>query len=166
MVSPLKNILNSQTVVMFTLGLLPLVGVLATPTPVRAQQRPAITTQDDRILVHSMIKSSLISLNHANQARDYSFLRKLASSDFQRRNVEEELTRIFRPIRDANIDFSVITEYDPVFLSVPALDERNNLVVTGYFPTTPRIDFEMTYQFVNGAFRVDTLSLGIRATAL
>ncbi|WP_143596769.1 hypothetical protein [Synechococcus sp. BDU 130192] len=168
MVSPLKNNSVLQAFVVLTLGLMPLTTPQAFLTPVLAQSdvaqtRAAITTENDRIFVHSLIKSSLLSLNQANQTQDYSVLRKLGSPGFQMKNTEQDLSRIFRSTREANLDFTAVTEYEPTFTSQPMLDEDNNLLVTGYFPTQPQINFELAYQLINGTFRIDTLTIGIGA---
>lgn len=132
------------------------------PTESQPQLRLAITNENDRIFVNTLIKSSLISLNQANQTNNYSVVRALGSPGFQNNNSEQDLSSIFTGIREAGLDFSAISEYEPVFTSDPVLDESNNLLVQGRFPTNPNIEFNLLYQLVNGQFRVDTLTVGIQ----
>lgn len=129
-----------------------------------SQMRPAITTDNDRILVHSLIKSSLLSLNQANQTGNYSVLRALGSPGFQTNNSEDGLAQIFQEIKNVNLDFSAIAEFQPVFDAEPSLDDQNTLRATGYFPTTPRIEFDLAYQLINGQFVIDVLTVGIMPT--
>lgn len=132
------------------------------PTEIQPQLRLAITNENDRIFVNTLIKSSLISLNQANQTNNYSVVRALGSPGFQSNNSEEDLEAIFTDIREAGLDFSAISEYEPIFTSDPVLDESNNLLVQGRFPTNPNIEFNLLYQLVNGQFRIDTLTVGIQ----
>lgn len=126
--------------------------------------RPAITTENDRILVYSLVKSTLLSLNQANQTNNYSVLRALGSPEFQMNNTDDGLAEIFRGIKDSNLDFAAIVEFQPVFTVEPSLDSQNSLRVKGYFPTTPNIEFDLLYQLVNGRFLVDVLTVGIAPT--
>lgn len=129
---------------------------------IQPQLRLAITNENDRIFINTLIKSSLISLNQANQTNNYSVVRALGSPGFQNNNSEQDLSSIFTGIREAGLDFSAISEYEPVFTSDPVLDESNNLLVQGRFPTNPNIEFSLLYQLVNGQFRIDTITVGIQ----
>lgn len=157
----------NKALVVLALGFSSFVMPLAFLKPLYAQSvaesqiRPAITTDNDRILVHSLIKSSILSLNQANQTGNYSVLRELGSPEFQANNTNEDLALIFKEIRETGLDFAAIVEYNPIFDIEPTLDDQNNLRVMGYFSTFPKIEFDLGYQLVNGRFVVDVFTVGI-----
>ncbi|MGB2925255.1 MAG: hypothetical protein WBB82_08140 [Limnothrix sp.] len=128
-------------------------------------RRPAITSDEDRVFVSTLIKSSLIALNQANQTNNYSVLRSLGSPAFQSNNTSDDLMTVFAGVRNAKLDFSAVVEYEPIFVLEPVLDGFNNLSVQGYFLTNPKIEFELLYQLVNGEFRIDLLTIGIVPTS-
>ncbi|NJN72017.1 MAG: hypothetical protein HC799_03975 [Limnothrix sp. RL_2_0] len=169
-----KNILRNKYLVKQRLLAIMSLGLFSVAVPAsvvlaqtqsgesQSQLRLAITNENDRIFVNTLIKSSLISLNQANQTNNYSVVRALGSPGFQNNNSEQDLRDIFTGIREAGLDFSAISEYEPLFSSDPVLDESNSLLVQGHFPTNPNIEFNLLYQLVNGQFRVDTFTVGIQ----
>lgn len=134
---------------------------LKAQTVAEVESRPAITTENDRLLLNSLIKSSLVALNQANLTNNYSVLRELSSPAFQDNNTNEDLRSIFAGIREANLDFAAIVEYEAVFETEPTLDSQSNLYVKGYFPTSPRIEFEFLYQLIDSKFLIDVFSVSI-----
>ncbi len=157
----------SQTLPIVALGAMSLSIFCLSVSPLRAQPipeqefRPAITTENDKTFLRSLITSSLIALNQANSTNNYSVLRELSSPTFQANNSNEDLQEIFAEIRNSNLDFSAIVNYEPVFEAEPVLDSQNNLLVKGYFPAALKIEFDFVYQLIDGNFVIDVFSVSI-----
>ena len=59
------------------------------PPPQQTQQQPAMPVSTEQALY--LIRSTLLTLNDANQSGNYTVLRDLAAPDFQARNTAADL---------------------------------------------------------------------------
>lgn len=142
--------LNSQAIAQST-----------TTTPqIPPKQRPAIANERDQKLIHALVKTSLIAVNQGNLTGNYSVLRDLGNAAFLQKNTSADLAVLFASFRRNNIDFSNIVELTPIFTQVPIITEQNIVRTTGYFPTTPNLQFDIIYQLVGNRYRIDSISVG------
>lgn len=65
-------------------NLMPLAPAYA-QTETQTNLRPAVQTEGDRLLLLSLLESTLIAVNNANLTGNYSVLKELASPTFQAR---------------------------------------------------------------------------------
>ena len=128
-----------------------------TATP---KQRPAIANERDQKFIHSLVKTTLIAVNQGNLTGNYSVLRDLGNLAFFQKNTSADLAVLFANFRRNNVDFSGIVELTPIFTQIPIITEQNIVRATGYFPTTPNIQFDIIYQFVGNRYRIDSISVG------
>ena len=129
----------------------------ANPT---TKQRPAIANERDQKFIHALVKTSLIAVNQGNLTGNYSVLRDLGDPTFIQKNTTADLAVLFANFRRNNVDFSGIVELTPIFTQVPIITEKNIFRTTGYFPTTPNIQFDIIYQLVGNRYRIDSISVG------
>lgn len=132
---------------------------IAQPTTI-PKQRPAIANERDQKFIHSLVKTTLIAVNQGNLTGNYSVLRDLGNVAFVQKNSSADLAVLFANFRRNNIDFSGIVESTPIFTQVPLINEQNIVRTTGYFPTTPNIQFDIIYQLVGKRYRIDSISVG------
>jgi len=118
------------------------------PQPLqKTQQQPAMPVSTEQALY--LVRSTLLTLNDANQSGNYTVLRDLAAPDFQARNTAADLSQIFSDLRRSNVDLYGAALLAPQLTAVPALDQRGFLHLAGYFPTQPQqINFELLFQAV------------------
>ena len=107
----------------------------------------------------TLIKTSIIALNQANQANDYSVLYKTAAPGFQKANPEAKLAETFAKFREAKLDLSPIVNFQPK-VKQPELTEQGYLRLTGYFPTKPlQVNFDLLYENVQGDWKLYGIAL-------
>lgn len=148
----------ASAVVLITLSLL-------TPIPLQAQVKPgpAISNDNDRQLVDSLVRSTIVAFNQANLTGNFSVLRALGSLEFQRVNTEQELASSFNEFRALNLDIGIVTLYEPVFTKKPMIDQNGLMQIQGYFPTQPiRIEFDLVYSFSEGRWRLQQIAVNAK----
>jgi hypothetical protein len=153
--------------------------VLTIGAPALAQQKPSLpaASQDARAAVPEkpattshpvigqeqalyLVRSTLLTLNDANRSGNYTVLRDLAAPDFQARNSSADLAQSFADLRRRNFDLFAAALIVPQFTAEPALDSSGKLRMAGFFATRPlRINFDLTFQNVNGQWRLLTVSV-------
>ena len=130
------------------------------PTPLIAQVKPgpAITNDNDRQMVDSLVRSTIVAFNQANLTGNFSVLRALGSLDFQRVNTEQELATQFNQFRALNLDIGTVTLYEPVFTTKPTIDQNGYMQLKWYFPTRPiRIEFDLIFSLLEGRWRIQQI---------
>jgi hypothetical protein len=129
------------------------------PQPLqKTQQQPAMPVSTEQALY--LVRSTLLTLNDANQSGNYTVLRDLAAPDFQARNTAADLSQIFSDLRRSNVDLYGAALLAPQLTAVPALDQRDFLHLAGYFPTQPQqINFELLFQAVAKQWRLYGISI-------
>jgi hypothetical protein len=126
--------------------------------PQQTQQQPAMPVSTEQALY--LVRSTLLTLNDANQSGNYTVLRDLAAPDFQARNTAADLAQIFSDLRRRNVDLYGAALLAPQLTAVPALDQRGFLHLAGYFPTQPlQINFDLLFQAVAKQLRLYGISI-------
>ena len=136
------------------------ISLIVVPTPLIAQVKsgPAITNNNDRQMVDSLVRSTIVAFNQANLTGNFSVLRDLGSLEFQRVNTEQELASQFSQFRALNLDIGVVTLYEPVFTTKPVIDQNGLMQLKGYFPTQPiRIEFDLIFLLLEGRWRLQQI---------
>jgi hypothetical protein len=128
--------------------------------PQKTQQQPATPVSTEQALY--LIRSTLLTLNDANQSGNYTVLRDLAAPDFQAHNTAADLSQIFSDLRRRNVDLYGAALLAPQLTAVPALDQRGFLRLAGYFPTQPQqINFDLLFQNVANHWRLYGISISM-----
>jgi len=124
----------------------------------KTQQQPTMPVSTEQALY--LVRSTLLTLNDANQSGNYTVLRDLAAPDFQARNTAADLSQIFSDLRRRNVDLYGAALLAPQLTAVPALDQRGFLHLAGYFPTQPQqINFDLLFQNVANHWRLYGISI-------
>lgn len=106
-----------------------------------------------------LIRSTLLTLNDANRAGNYSVLHDLAAPAFQAKNTPADLARVFSDLRARHIDLYAAALIAPQ-LSAPPHLENGMLRLTGTFPTRPlEIKFDLLLQDVDKQWRLFGISV-------
>jgi hypothetical protein len=101
-----------------------------------------------------------MTLNDANRSGNYTVLRDLASPDFQAKNTAADLSQSFSDLRRRHFDLYNAAIEAPQLTTVPALDDKGMLHLTGFFPTRPlQIKFDLIFQNVSGQWRLFGISI-------
>jgi len=126
------------------------------------EKSPAIGSEQALYLV----RSTLLTLNDANRSGNYTVFRDLAAPGFQTRNTAADLAQSFSDLRRRNFDLFAVALLRPEFTTEPAIDASGKLRLAGSFPTRPlEISFELTFQSVNGQWRLFSLSVATTEAA-
>lgn len=117
----------------------------------------------DRKLATALIYETIISVNNASQTQNYSVLRALAAPAFKKKYSDEKLEKTFGHLAKKGINLR------PLILLTPTIQKsqyapRNNLFrLKGFIPTAKiKLDFEMIYQFHQGAWRIYAIQLDFK----
>jgi hypothetical protein len=112
----------------------------------------------DRNGVLILIRSTLLALDHANKAGNYTVLRDLGSPAFQT-NTAARLAEIFAAGPKDNLDFSGIAVIDPQLTLLPQIEANGMMRMAGFFPSVPtQLNFELAYAPVDRQWRLFGLS--------
>ncbi|WP_216820549.1 hypothetical protein [Synechococcus sp. BDU 130192] len=130
-------------------------------TETQTNLRPAVQTESDRLLLLSLLKSTLIAVNNANLTGNYSVLKELAAPAFQAQFSLTNLADVFAPMRRRGSNIAVITQLEPVFSEQPTFDEQGILRMRGAFPTNPNTAFNLAYAQIDGRYRLVSLYVDI-----
>jgi hypothetical protein len=145
----MRNILAAP-VLAALLALAPLAGPAAAQT----------AAIPDPYQLSLMIYGALTALDQANATGNYTVLRALASPAFQSRNSPEGLANVFAKYRQAHVTLAPIVLFQPTLTQEPRVGADGLLQLKGYFPTKPlRIGFDLTYQNVEGAWRLIAMQI-------
>jgi hypothetical protein len=108
----------------------------------------------------TLIKSTIMALQHANQTGNYSVLRDLGTPVFRERFDQAQLAAIFSNLRSRGVNLSPVIFLAPNLTKQPELTEGNQLRIVGDFPTQPlKIQYEMLFLQIDGVWRIDGLAV-------
>ncbi len=108
----------------------------------------------------SLIRTTIIAVNQANQTGNYTVLRDLGAPDFRNANDASRLATIFQVLREQRIDFTPLLQIPPEVSETPSVDGQGMLHLVGFFPTEPlRVNFDMLFQTEAGRWRPYTISV-------
>ncbi len=127
-------------------------AALAQTAPVQAQPSAPIPSE---VELAKMVWTTMIAVDQANKAGNYSVLRDLAAPGFQAANDNARLTQIFAQLRASNVDLSNTLLTVPSYRSRPAMVQPDMLRATGFFPLRPTaIEFDLVYQWAGDRWRL------------
>jgi hypothetical protein len=134
------------------------------PSPKPAPAKPAVTPQQNLPVSLEqalyLIRSTMLTLNDANRAGNYSVLHDLAAPSFQAKNNPADLARIFTNQREHHTDLFQVALVAPQLSSPPRLETNGMLRLTGIFPTRPlQINFDLMFENVGGQWRLFGISV-------
>lgn len=114
----------------------------------------------DNNLAVSLIYETIITLNNAARADNYSVLRDLASPAFQKKYRTEDLKQTFGALKERGVDLRPVILMQPTIEKSQFLKAKDLFRLKGYMATRPaRLNFEIQYQYVGGAWRLYALDL-------
>jgi len=111
-------------------------------------------------LVATLIHNTVMALNHANLSGNYTVLRDLGSPQFRTATTSARLASIFQAHRKSKLDMSAVVLFRPQLKHPAQLTNSGHLRIVGFYPTKPlQINFDLTYQIVNGKWRIFRISV-------
>ena len=134
---------------------------LAAPSALQAQQ-PAPTSQPvpSAIELSKMVWSTMLAIDHANRAGNYSVLRDLGAPGFQANNDAAQLASIFASLRSQGVDLSNTVLLAPSYSAAPAIIAPGVLRLQGTFGLRPTaISFDLYYQWDAGRWKLFGVSI-------
>ena len=110
-----------------------------------------------------LVRSALISLDHANSTGSYSVLRELGGPGLQQHS-SAQLGSIFANLRNQQVDLLPVAIVTPQLTQPPSVSPEGLLQLVGSFPTQPRqIQFQIVYQPVDGQWKLFGLNISLVA---
>ncbi len=135
------------------------VGPSETPAPAEGAVR---TGPMAREVMLALVRSTLAAVQHANETGNYAVLRDLGAPGFRDANPEGKLAEIFRAQREGGLDLSGVMFTEPRLKAPPSLEPNGMMRVAGHFPAgRAQLDFDLTYQPVEGRWRLFGISTGV-----
>ena len=150
----MKRAIKALRCVGLTVGLL---AILAGCAACQAQNKPAVP---DPTALTVLIRNTMAALNDANVTGNYTVFRDLGSPEFQKANTSARLAVIFAPLRARKLNLGPIVLFTPKLAKPAAIDDKDVLRLTGFFPTQPlRVNFNLGYQNIEGAWQLFDISI-------
>ena len=133
------------------------------PAVVHAQQQAAqvaATPIPGELELAKMVWSTMVAVDHANRAGNYSVLRDLSAPGFQAANDGAKLTEIFASLRASGVDLTNTLLIPPTYRVKPAIIQPGVLRMQGVFAMRPTaIEFDLYFQWVNSQWRLFGVSV-------
>lgn len=132
----------------------------AKPKPtVDAPRQTVAPPSPDLIVV--LVRTTLLALNDALRADNFTVLRDLASSRFRAVHTPGKLSQIFSDLAGRGIDLSAVAVLSPELSERPFLDASGGVLrLKGVFDGKPvRIDFDLLFQAEGGRWKLLGLSV-------
>ena len=133
------------------------------PAPAKPAAQPPQAKQElkiETVQLVTLIKSTIMALQHANQTGNYSVLRDMGSPVFRERFDQAQLTAIFSSLRSRGINLNTVLFLNPNLTKQPEVTEGRQLRLVGDFPTQPlKIQYEMLFLQIDGVWRIDGLAV-------
>ena len=124
---------------------------------------PAVQSQGhmpDIEQVYVLIRSTILTLDTAVRAGNFSVLRDVGAPSFQAANTSARLARIFQNLDQQRIDLSGVAITAPRISRLESIDHGRRLRVKGSFPSPrARIDFDLIFEHVGTQWRLFGLSV-------
>lgn len=133
------------------------------PAPAKPAAQPQQAKQElkiETVQLVTLIKSTIMALQHANQTGNYSVLRDMGSPVFRERFDQAQLTAIFSTLRARNVNLNTVLFLNPNLSKQPEVTEGRQLRLVGDFATQPlKIQYEMLFLQIDGVWRIDGLAV-------
>lgn len=121
---------------------------------------PARPIELDRNTVLTLIRTTLVAVQQANQTGNYSVLYGLSAPGFQQVNSPEKLAQVFAGLRAKGFDLSGVVVLDPQLSTLPVLYPNGVMRMAGFFPSVPmQVYFDLQFIGVKGQWRL--LAIGV-----
>lgn len=113
-----------------------------------------------------LVRSTLMSLDDANQTGNYEVLRLLGSNSFQAANSASDLARIFSAQRDAGLDLAVAALQSPHQMAEPTIGADRLLRLSGsYDQPAGQLQFVLAYAADGGLWRLEAIHVAVKSPA-
>ena len=138
-----------------------------TSQPGSAQSKPddkkgPQPAQIDRHGVLTLVRSTTLALQHANQTGNYTVLRDLGSPGFQQANTAARLSEVFADLRGRNFDLSGVAVLEPQLSLLPQIETNGLMHMAGSFPSVPlQVNFELLFAPDAGRWKLFGISLNL-----
>jgi len=113
---------------------------------------PPIPNGADRVaLVKRSMHDFALSINNKSMEQFHGSLSQM----WQEQITTEKLDEVFGKIYGSGLDFTVLDNLEPVIEPVSALGENGELILKGYFPSTPNpVHFEHKYVYDSSGWKL------------
>jgi hypothetical protein len=101
-----------------------------------------------------LVTDSVLALNQAIRDKDFQAFHASLSAPLQQKSTPASLMKAFQDFVTRSIDLSPVKTVEPVFEDKPAIDDRGRLHLSGYFPTDPRVQFDIKYLYEPTAWKI------------
>jgi hypothetical protein len=117
-----------------------------------AQLGPGLPRDD---IIEAMLKNALMTFNDANISGSYDVLHARLHSLFRTQRSASDLAAIFVGFRTSRIDLAPLLIHRPIYSVPPAIDDKGNLSLKGYFDTRPwRTNFALQWRRDGNAWQL------------
>ncbi|MDT0682590.1 hypothetical protein RM543_07830 [Roseicyclus sp. F158] len=135
-------------------------GGLAAPLPAQVLTAPGGVTIEQSYAT-ALVRDTLAAISQANRTGNYTVLRDIAAPSFAASNDPAALGAFFSNLRSAGPDLLPALALDPEILRFETTPDSRQLRLVGYIPAYPEhISFDLTFEQVQAAWRVNGMSVG------
>jgi len=123
---------------------------------------PTIPGPTDQV---ALVKQSMHDFLVSIEKKDMTHFRSTVSALWQKQHTTEKLNQAFKPIMDANANWTVLENFAPILSSEPTLDADGVLSIKGHYPTKPsKVYFEQTYIYEGLAWKLIGFNIEAKST--
>jgi hypothetical protein len=121
---------------------------------------PAAPAKADQVaLVKQSMRDFIVSLDGKNMEH----FRSTVSKMWQKQHTTEQLNGAFKALINTGANWSVLNNLEPVLAGESTVDKDGVLVVSGYYPTTPRkVHFEQKYIYEGIGWKLLGLNIEVK----
>ena len=113
-----------------------------------------------------LIRSTVVALNHANLANNYTVLNALGSPGFRQANSPQQLSNAFSAFRSNHIDMNPVVFLTPQLTVQPTIQE-GRMHLQGFFPSQPmRVNFDLQFEPDQGLWKVQSLTVNLQQNTM
>jgi hypothetical protein len=113
-----------------------------------------------------LIRSTVVALNHANLANNYTVLNALGSPTFRQANSPQQLSNAFAAFRTNHIDMNPVVFLTPQLTVQPTIQD-GRMHLQGFFPSQPmRVNFDLSFEPDQGVWKVQDLTVNLQQNTL
>ncbi|WP_116082973.1 hypothetical protein [Tropicimonas sp. IMCC34011] len=135
-------------------------GGLAAPLSAQVLTAPGGVTIEESYAT-ALIRDTLAAISQANRTGNYTVLRDIAAPSFAATNDPAALGAFFSNLRSAGPDLLPALALEPEILRFETTPDSRQLRLVGYVPAYPEhISFDLTFEQVQAAWRVNGMSVG------
>jgi len=132
--------------------------------------QPAAAQMPSELQREILIKSTLITFNDANITGNYTVMHARLDKRFSSSVTVERLKDAFKSFTQNSIDFDSIVALKPTLTEEPKIDDRNALLLRGYFDARPtriatnpsRISFVLDYFLSDGEWKLIRINVDVK----